>query len=121
MTGCKVVGVTLLEVERWPSHRFSLCHQHTLPMLVKRVVEGGYMAFLKLCCFGGCKEGWLSIFSCNFGNIDDSRGLCLGRDHTIHVPARSSPSSSSLLKCLFIISRGDFHVFYEELQRKILP
>ena len=52
MTGCKVVGVTLLAVERWPSHRFSLCHQHTLPMLLKRVVKGGYMAFLKLSVLG---------------------------------------------------------------------
>ena len=46
----------LLAEERWASHRFFLCHQHTLPMLVKRVVEGGYMAFLELCCFVGAKK-----------------------------------------------------------------
>ena len=62
MTGCKVVGVTLLAVETWPSHRFSLCHQHTLPMLVRRVVEGGYMAFLELCCFGGAKKAGRQFF-----------------------------------------------------------
>ena len=62
MTGCKVVGVTLLAVERWPSHRFSLCHQHTLPMLVKRVVEGRYMAFLELCCFGSAKKAGCQFF-----------------------------------------------------------
>ena len=48
--------------------------------------------------FWGCEEGWPSIFSCNFCNIDDSRGLRHGGDRTIQVPARSSPSSSSLMK-----------------------
>ena len=95
MTGDEV---ELLAVERWTAHGFFLCHQHTLPMLVKRLVEGGYMVFLELCCFGGCEEGWPSIFSCNFCNIDDSRGLRHGGDRTIQVPARSSPSSSSLMK-----------------------
>ena len=48
--------------------------------------------------FLGCEEGWLSVFSCNFCNIDDSRGLHHDGDGTIQVPAKSSPSSSSLMK-----------------------
>ena len=62
MTGCEVVGVKVLAVERWASHRFSLCHQHTLPMLVKRVVEGGYIVFLELCCFRGAKKAECQFF-----------------------------------------------------------
>ena len=46
--------VELLAVKLWTSHgQLFLCHQHTLPMLVKRVVEGGYMVSVELCCFGG--------------------------------------------------------------------
>ena len=56
------------------------------------------MTFLELCCFGDAKKAGCQFCSCNFSNIDDSHGLRHGGDCTIHVPARSSPSSSCLMK-----------------------
>lgn len=50
-------GVELLAVELWTSEPKGsyLCHQHTQPMLVKRVAQGEYMEFLELCCFWDAK------------------------------------------------------------------
>ena len=55
--------VELLAAEMWTSHgQLFLCHQYTLPMLVKRVAEGGYMVSLELCCFGGAKRAGHQFF-----------------------------------------------------------
>ena len=89
--------VELLAVERGTSHWFFHdCHQHTLPMLVKRVVEGGYMVFLELCCFGGAKKAGrqfsratsatsITVVDCAMVEIAQSR--CL--PGLLHLPHRS--------------------------------
>ena len=91
MTGDEV---ELLAVERWAAHGFFLCHQHTLPMLVKRLVVGGYMVFLELCCFGGVKKAGhqfslatfatlMTVEDCAMVEIAQSRCL-LGLLHLLH-------------------------------------
>ena len=82
MTGDEV---ELLALERMTSHGFFLSSAHT--------VHAGEEGVPRTLLFWGCEEGWSLIFSCNFCNIDDSRGLHHGGDRTIQVPARCSPSS----------------------------
>ena len=117
--------VELLAAEMWTSHRqLFLCHQYTLPMLVKRVVEGGYMVSLELCYSGGAKRAAINFFLQLVQHWWQLRTAPCWRSHypgacrVFSIFFIAHEVWIKLLKCLLFISWGEFHPFDEELQKR---